>query len=71
MATVNETKMQQSAMAAEPEPEVDADSDIELLNDNILEENEFDNEITAEPIEESIQCKTPSEVPQTPDRELH
>ena len=62
MATVNETKMQQSAMAAEPEPEMDADSDIELLNDNILEENEFDNEITAEPIVESIQSKSPCEI---------
>ena len=65
MATVNETKMQQSAMAAEPEPEMDADSDIELLNDNILEENEFDNEITAE------QSKSPCDVPESPDRDLH
>ena len=71
MATVNETKMQQSAMAAEPEPEMDADSDIELLNDNILEENEFDNEITAEPIVESIQSKSPCDVPESPDRDLH
>ena len=71
MATVNETKMQQSAMAAEPEPEMDADSDIELLNDNILEENEFDNEITAEPIVESIQSKSPFDVPESPDRDLH
>ena len=71
MATVNETKMQQSAMAAEPEPEMDADSDIELLNDNILEENEFDNEITAEPIVESIQSKSPCDVPESPDRDPH
>ena len=71
MATVNETKMQQSAMAAEPEPEMDADSDIELLNDNILEENEFDNEITAEPIVKSIQSKSPCDVPESPDRDLH
>ena len=71
MATVNETKMQQSAMAAEPEPEMDADSDIELLNDNILEENEFDNEITAEPIVESIHSKSPCDVPESPDRDLH
>ena len=71
MATVNETKMQQSAMAAEPEPEMDADPDIELLNDNILEENEFDNEITAEPIVESIQSKSRCDVPESPDRDLH
>ena len=71
MSTVDETKMQQSAMAAEPEPEMDADSDIELLNDNILEENEFDNEITAEPIVESIQSKSPCDVPESPDRDLH
>ena len=62
--------MQQSAMAAEPEPEMDADSDIELLNDNILEENEFDNEITAEPIVKSIQSKSPCDAPESPNRDL-
>ena len=50
---------------------MDADSDIELLNDNILEENEFDNEITAEPIVESIQSKSPCDVPESPDRDPH